>query len=99
MFATLIKCKDGEIIGIKTEQEEVEGCPTCDYGAMYTDYIEIATEDSNMEFFTYNFRRDSVYGFLSISEIIVFFCTNYNKYEDKTLNQFLDDFRQFIKES
>lgn len=34
-----ILCKDCVFLGIETDRDRYEGCPTCDYGSSYINYI------------------------------------------------------------
>ena len=39
----ILKLIDGGIIDINTDNDYISGCPTCDYGSEYINYIEITT--------------------------------------------------------
>lgn len=56
----LLKLTDGGIIDIITDNDYIEGCPTCDYGSEYINDIIIATTKFKA-FFTINRTYDYVY--------------------------------------
>ena len=56
----MIELIDGEIVDIKTDKDYIQGCPTCDYGSQYINYITIITTKFEANF-VINFMYDYAY--------------------------------------
>ena len=46
----MLELADGGIINIDTDKNYTSGCPTCDYGSEYINYIEIMTTKFKAKF-------------------------------------------------
>lgn len=97
----LMILKDATIIDIETEQDCVEGCPTCDYGSRYTTYIHFKGRYRNkQELFDIPVYKTQMYNYpnISMSKLIMFCVKNYNLFGDATLEEFLEVVKKEVLE-
>ena len=87
---TILKLKDGGILKIDSSSSYTAGCPTCDYGAEYSDDIDFVL--NNYAVFC---MATTSYG-ISIGDVISLFCKNINNFKDMTELHFINFFKQFI---
>ena len=85
----LITLKDGGIVDIKEAHDSISGCPTCDYGSVYTNEITILLTHSTIyvsvsQMYKYKF---------SSGDIMKIFLPNIDKISDMTEQSFTEWFR------
>ena len=85
-----IKCKDCTFLGIETDKYYREGCPTCDYGSSYVNYITYEFSTGYIKV-----RVEEMYDYaISEAELMMFWLNNIDKIKQMTF----DEICSFLKE-
>lgn len=88
----VLKLKDGAILKIDTSDSYSSGCSTCNYGAVYTNDIDIIFTKYRL-----NIVIDDYNGYgLSVGDIICFFGKNIDKIPTKSEYEFIELFKEFL---
>ena len=76
----LIPLVDGGIVDIHTDQDFTSGCPTCNYGSEYTNYIELMMTKN-----IYNIVVSQMYHYaIEVDFLIKLFFKNIDKIREMT---------------
>ena len=88
----VLKLKDGAILKIESSDTYSDGCPTCNYGAVYTNCIDIIFTKYRI-----NIIIDDYNGYgISVGDIICFFGKNIDKIPTKSEYEFIELFKEFL---
>lgn len=85
-----IQCKDCTFLGIYTDRDSTSGCPTCDYGSSYVNYLtyEFSVGDINV-------KLKDMYDYpISEGDLMMFWLNNIDKIKQMSF----DEICAFLKE-
>jgi hypothetical protein len=86
----LIQGKDFIVMDITTDNYGFSGCDTCDYGSVCTSevYFDVVKNNNHM---VVSIKASSMYHApnISLSDVIIYFCKNYNNFENITMDEFV----------
>lgn len=78
-----IKRKDCTLLGIDTDRSYYEGCPTCDYGSSYVNYITYEFSVGEIKL-----RLAEMYDYpISEGELMMFWLNNIDKVKQMTFDE------------
>lgn len=90
----LINMKDGGLVEYTDDTECYPGCETCDYGSEYINNLFLTLTKYKVRV-----KTNQMYEYLlSEGYMIKLFLQNYNKIQEMTEKEFIDWFREQIRE-
>ena len=87
--AILIKLTDGGLVDYKDDVQYYSGCPTCDYGCEYINYITVYLTKYKVEV-----TLNKMYGYLvSQGDVIKWFMSEYDHFKTMSEIDFIEWFK------
>ena len=78
-----IQCKDCTFLGIYTDRDSTSGCPTCDYGSTYVNYITYEFNVGDI-----NLKLKDMYDYpISEGDLMMFWLNNIDKIKQMSFDE------------
>ena len=88
----LLKLVDGGIENIRTDEDSISGCETCDYGSEYINYIDI-----EMTKYSIHAEINQMYDYaISIKDALDLFLPNIEEILRMTEEEFIQWFKEWL---
>lgn len=98
----LLKLKDGSLINIKDDADvSKSGCPTCGLDTVYINDIEFEFENAGLitlECRQYENYFDCDKSNISVGKMIRIFVDNYERFQDLTEMELVEDIKRILEE-
>lgn len=91
----LVKMIDGGLVDYYDDAVCYSGCPTCDYGSEYIQYVDI-----KLTKYSIHFKLNQMYEYaMSQGDIMKLFCGNYEKISNMTEQDFVEFLKSWLSET